>query len=136
MRCRPLWPAVTALTLNQELKDDAIIGSIIGSGKDAEIVKETMAAIEKLYTNSIENELDDMKDQMPKSMKPMITAYESLQFRTREKEGIITMRIPSVDPFEVIFGLYASFTVEAEDFEIEENAVEIVPAPVPVPTVP
>ncbi|MFT5905126.1 MAG: hypothetical protein ACI9E1_000719 [Cryomorphaceae bacterium] len=101
----PFIKEFATFRLETELKGKVINGTIIGEGKDAKLVKETMAMLEKMYTNFKDNELKDLKAEMPKSMKPMITAAESLQFMTKEKEGIIRLAIPIVDPLEVVLGL-------------------------------
>ncbi len=104
----PFIKEFATFRLETELKGRVINSSIIGEGKDAKVVKETMATLEKMYTNFKDNDLKNLQAQMPKSMKPMITAYESLQFKTKAKEGIITLEIPNVDPLELVLGMYLS----------------------------
>jgi len=117
--------------IETETKEDGIDASIIGEGKDEKVVTDTMDAMEKIYLNFKQNELEEMEEEMPKMMKPMVTAMKSLQFRAIEKEGIITLEIPKVDPLQLIFGYFMSFSIEMDgaELELEKEAVEVQPAP-------
>lgn len=133
----PFLKEFETVRLETELKDNNIHGVVIGEGKDADTVQKTMDTLEKLFTNFLENEFEDMKAQTPKQMKPMVNALETLRFRTREKNGIITFETPNVDPLMMMFGLFAYSSpvqMEIEEAELElKNEVEIKPMPLPVP---